>query len=354
MVSSSCGEGNGDELQVAPLEWTVRKPHVAHGFEWWENSHGEEVMVIRHPRTGKAMQIVVKDDASVPLDLVDAAVTRIRPKDGVATTSTTHVHLLAAGSGWDSWVGGNSIQYLRDTTALSLVTRGDALNLSGEPLMDAELLIAAAPGWVSTMPHADVPEQWGQATVEVMEHLEPHPLGRAEWMRAFGWMTNRSLGADSAFEALSLRYHDARVNPAQPFRMFTGSIADGVWHAPGDGSFVAQWIEDAGGTYLLEGDGSDDNVEVGLERMLSLADSAHAWVVVAYGEQGYGMDDLIAEDPRHRHAFEGVDDVWICNTAKADYFGELVVNPDWMLEDLAAMIQGADEGPNGLIQRLTP
>ena len=83
MVSSSCGEGNGDELQVAPLAWTVRKPHVAHGFEWWENSHGEEVMVTRHPRTGKAMQIVVKDDASVPLDLVDAAVTRIRPKDGV-------------------------------------------------------------------------------------------------------------------------------------------------------------------------------------------------------------------------------------------------------------------------------
>ena len=60
---------------------------------------------------------------------------------------------------------------------LVLVTRGDAL--SGEPLMDAELLIAAAPGWVPTMPHADVPEQWGQATVEVMEHLEPHPLGRA-------------------------------------------------------------------------------------------------------------------------------------------------------------------------------
>ncbi len=354
VVPSSCGEGNGDDLQVPPLKWAVRKPQFAQGFEWWGNSHGEEVMVTRHPRTGTPMQIVVKGDASVPLGLLDAKVTHIRPMNGVATTSTTHVYLLAAGSGWAPWVGGNSIQYLRDTTALSMISGGEALDLSGEPLMDAELLMAAAPGWVATMPHADVPKQWGQSTVEVMEYLEPHPLGRAEWMRAFGWMTDRASRSDSVFGSLALRYQGAKVKPTQPFRMFTGSIADGVWHAPGNESFVAQWIEDAGGTYMLEGSDSGDNVEVGLERMLSLADSAHAWVVVAYGEHGYGMGDLFAEDPRHRHAFDGAQDVWICNTAKADYFGALVVNPDWMLEDLVAMIQGATEGPNGLIQRMTP
>ena len=213
--------------RTARVRVTVRKPHVAHVLNGGE-PHGGGHGPATRARAGRCDRGQGRCFRATGFG--GRGSHRIRPTDGVAT-STTHVHLLARFRG--IWVGGNSIQYLRDTTALSLVTRGDALNLSGEPLMDAELLIAAAPGWVSTMPHADVPEQWGQATVEVMEHLEPHPLGRAEWMRAFGWMTNRSLGADSAFEALSLRYHDARVSPAQPFRMFTGSIRWGGMHEHG-------------------------------------------------------------------------------------------------------------------------
>jgi hypothetical protein len=45
-------------------------------------------------------------------------------------------------------------------------------------------------------------------------------------------------------------------------------------------------------------------------------------------------------------------DVWVCNTAHADYFGEVVPHPEWVLEDLTAMMAGEGRGPHGLFERL--
>ena len=62
-----------------------------------------------------------------------------------------------------------------------------------------------------------------------------------------------STAGAEAFKAVEARYASAtHASIDNGKRVFTGSVADGVWHAPGKGSFVAQWIEDAGGTYALE------------------------------------------------------------------------------------------------------
>ena len=83
------------------------------------------------------------------------------------------------------------------------------------------------------------------------EYLEPHPLGRAEWMVPLAWIVGDSAAGAEAFDAVETRYEKWLMRPVKTGkRVFTGSVADGVWHAPGQGSFVAQWIKDAGGGKL--------------------------------------------------------------------------------------------------------
>ena len=134
--------------------------------------------------------------------------------------------------------------------------------------------------------------------------------------------------------------------------MFTGSVADGVWHAPGNDSFVAQWIRDAGGVYALASTDAHENVELGLESLLELAHEADAWVVVTYDPDTFTVEDLVALDPRHEPLLRATDEVWVCNTAHADYFGEVVPHPDWVLEDLLVLMEGKERGPNRLFERL--
>jgi iron complex transport system substrate-binding protein len=135
-------------------------------------------------------------------------------------------------------------------------------------------------------------------------------------------------------------------------RVFTGSVADGVWHAPGNDSFVAQWIRDAGGTYALASTDADENVEMGLETLLKVGAESDAWVVVTYDPDTFTVADLLALDPRHDALLMATDEVWVCNTAHADYFGAVVPHPEWVLEDLKHMMQGDDRGPHGMFERL--
>ena len=335
------------------VEWRWISPKVAQGFGWLSGPEGAEALVLRHPQTGELAQTILKGDAPIPPGHAPGMVVRIDPARGVVTTSTTHIHLLKAASGLDHWLGGNSIQYVRDSAVLSMIADGEAVDVSGDPVLNAELLLPLNPGWVSSMPHHDIPDHWQVPVVNILEYLESHPLGRAEWMRAFAWMTNSMARGDSTFDALQGSYEASICRDAGHFPMFTGSVADGVWHAPGKHSFVAQWIEDAGAQYMLEGGKEGANIEVGLERLLMLADSAKAWVVVTYHPDDYTLSDLIKEDPRHEQIASIAEAIWVCNTAEVDYFGELVVHPDWMVEDMRALVKGEQTGPHGLVKRMT-
>ena len=53
-----------------------------------------------------------------------------------------------------------------------------------------------------------------------------------------------------------------------------------------------------------------------------------------------------------RDPFESRQQSWVCNTAKVDYFGEVVAHPEWVLEDLAALVQSDVEGPHGVFEKL--
>jgi hypothetical protein len=140
------------------VEWRWMSPNFAQGFGWLSGPKGEEALLLRHPQTGELVQTILKGDAPIPPGLDQGRVVRIDPSRGVVTTSTTHIHLLKAGSGLDRWLGGNSIQYVRDTIALSMIANGKAVDVSGDPVLNAELLLPLNPGWVSSMPHQDIPD----------------------------------------------------------------------------------------------------------------------------------------------------------------------------------------------------
>jgi len=343
----------------APLhaERTRRiSPEHARGFHWECDQDGLTVLVISQPRTGEVLCTVSVapnargDSRGIPgNDVPHVTVDRTK---GYVTTSTTHVHLMNAGAGLNGWKGCTSLKYLRSESILAWADSTKVRDVQGDGGWNVEAVEAVAPGWMAVSPAYDLDERsW--PLIPLTEYLEPTPMGRAEWMVPLAWLSGDSAAGARAFHQVEAQYLELReATPDIGKRVFTGSVADGVWHAPGNDSFVAQWIRDAGGTYALASTDADENVEMGLETLLKVGAESDAWVVVTYDLDTFTVADLLALDPRHEALLMATDEVWVCNTAHADYFGEVVSHPEWVLEDLKHMMQGDDRGPHGMFERL--
>lgn len=336
--------------------WSVVDPQFARGFAWFVGDDGQTFLGIRHPRTKDWLALVshgTKEGSGAELPLTDVEILQVDTNKGGVTTSTTHVALLGASSALDKWRGCTSLRYQRDSILLNWASEHGVLDVHGDGGFNMERMEILQPGWVLVSPdYAANGKGWNE--IPVTEYLEPHPLGRAEWMVALAWLSGDSVSGARAFQDAQRDYLNQVRTATKDVSIMTGSVADGVWHAPGHDSFVAQWIHDAGGRYALQSANADGNIALDLESLLLQAVNTDVWVMVTYDPDSVTTSELLAMDPRHEALVHAVQEVWVCNTAVSDYFGALVVHPDWMLADLEALMQGEDIGPHVLLRRLKP
>lgn len=147
-------------------------------------------------------------------------------------------------------------------------------------------------------------------------HLEPHPLGRAEWIVAMGWLLGKSKESTELFNRISTEYLSIAkqaasasidVESAKPLKpdpsttntpnLLKGENSNsesqksrtrptvmmnmpynGQWFVPQGQSYMSQFILDAGGIPItLQPQGSGSNM-VGLEKALQAMKLADVWI----------------------------------------------------------------------------
>lgn len=88
-----------------------------------------------------------------------------------------------------------------------------------------------------------------QAVVFIQSHLESHPLARAEWIRAMGWLLGRAAFSDSLFQDIETRYlnlcKQSDTLTASPNTMLNVPF-QGIWHIPNRDAYFTQLLHDAG------------------------------------------------------------------------------------------------------------
>lgn len=346
---SQCGSlTDSDTVTHTKAEWKAAK--YAKGFRWYVQSEFNLAAELSNPRTGEVWAVVWRDSIAFKnfhqyAESVPHVVARKVDDRGIATLSTTHVALM---SSWDeelsNWAGGGYIQYLQNPNALAKIASGQAHDFSGQPELNKEKLVAAKPGALTIYPFGDPLE--GTAigrhipVVPIGEYLEPHPLGRAEWMVLLGWLCGHTAEAQQRFDVIVSAYADVQdklkfLNKEDVPKVFAGSMRNGVWHAPGGGSLVAQLIRDAGADYLFDAKNGEENIEVSLEMMMVMGEQADALGVVWEAPDGLSQETLLESDARYASVIPRTKKVFGANAAECDYFGSWVARPHDMLRNLA-------------------
>ena len=276
------------------------------------------------------------------------------PYDGARDTTVLHEskRLVCMSS---SHVG-----YLEAIGADSLVAAGSGLGfLSNEAVRsraaeagydsapDYETIVSLEPDYVLMYAISSAPTQalmklrdLGIPVLVLHEHLEPHPLGRAEYVKLFGALAGCPQKADSVFAAVRDAYLSMTVQE-QSVNVLVNIPYGDQWYIPGSNNYMFRLIADAGGTVLGAANGVQSSV-ISLEQAYSLSLEADFWLHPGWcttKAELASVHPLFSSFP----AFRG--EIWN-NTAKATPGGGNAfwetgpARPDLILRDLRTIFSG--------------
>lgn len=258
----------------------------------------------------------------------------------IAVLSTTHLPYLSTLGTADRVVAAAQLEQVRDTATKERYAAGQVMEIGTADGVDREALIAVAPEVLLGYPFGRSVSDTavtGVPLLMIAEYLEPHPLGRAEWLKFFGVLVGKADLADSLYAGIARRYEAARadVQPDRRPNVLFGSYWNGQWWVPPGNSYMAQLIEDAGGDYLFSDRRGKENIAVDLETMISLGEQVDVWGIVTSSDLEISYPDFHHGDGRVDHIKAYVTHrLFYANSAVSDLFGKAVLQPDLVLNDL--------------------
>ena len=226
---------------------------------------------------------------------------KIENRDKIVSLSAIHTGMLAELGLAKSIVGVESKQYIAHPAIYSSTLLDSVQELAPDGPVIPEKLANLKPqiliGYVFNIQEKNTIERIAKNHFPVIwanNHLEPHPLGRAEWIVAMGWLLGKSKESANVFKGISKEYLAIAKQAAeadQEKKSTTGSNRskvqptvmmnipyNGQWFVPQGQSYMSQFILDAGGMPItLQPEGSGSNV-VGLEKALQAMKLADIWI----------------------------------------------------------------------------
>jgi iron complex transport system substrate-binding protein len=193
-----------------------------------------------------------------------------------------------------------TIRQLAMTRAIAEVGSGTHSNI--------ELAMAVMPDvyftFYSAYPQGNLhPKLWelGVRALPMADHMEPTPLGRAEWFAYLALLVNRERDAAAYLAEVEADYERLRALTAdvteRPIVMTGSSETRDIWDLRGHQNNFATLIHDAGGQYFWHDGGASSYVRPSYERVLYASGDAAIWI--GGPNRVASHDELVARDGRH-------------------------------------------------------
>lgn len=318
------------------------KMEYARGLRIWQN--GDDFKVeIRNPRDTSEL---VNEYFFTSENHSPAGKSIQIPVTTAALNSTTFIAYFDRLGEAELVSGVTFTDRMMNTNLLKQVEEGKTIELISGGELDFEKVLSLDPAVFMAYSYGESDfsriEKQGIPVVLNMEYLEKHPLGRAEWIKLVGILTGNVNEADSIFNDLETNYQEllAKVADKEPQpSVFTGSRYNDIWYAPGSESYIANYIRDAGGTYVFDNLEGAASHEIDFESALKAISDSDFWGMVTAQSEEFTMESVLKMDPFYSE-FKSFRDsnIFACNTTKTDYFGDAVMEQNIILADMISIL----------------
>ncbi len=273
------------------------------------------------------------------------------PVKSVASLSSVYSQMISRLKCEEKIVAIENVDYYNDSFIIEKVNQGKIKELSKGPEINIEQTLLLNPGLILSFgmgnPVNDINPKIIQSKIPVaisLDHLEEHPLARAEWIKFVAAFLDKEKSADSLFKITERNYNALRsltdTMKYKPTVLTEIKYAD-AWYVPGGKSFMAHLLKDAGSTYLWKDDKRTGSLPLTFEEVYAKAGNADYWVNLFININS--KKDLTAFDERYElfSAFKNNKIYNNNNFANSKgysiYWESGVVNPDELLQDLISV-----------------
>lgn len=316
----------------------------AKGFSVEKHADYTTVTVHNPWDSAKVLQkyILIDREKEIPNNLPKGTIVKV-PVQSVVAYNTIHCSTL-------NELGSNSIikgvcepQYIKLGAVKNGVKDGSIIDLGMASKPDVEKIIMLSPEAILAAPisgqvYGNV-EKTRIPIIETPDYTEPHPLGRAEWIRFYSLFIGKEQLADSLFNKIVENYNEIKnkvSKTSNPPSVLTDTKYQGSWNMPGGKSFMANMLSDAGGAYTWADDKSTTFLPLSFEAVLDKAGEADVWLIRYYSSEDMTYRSLEKEYKPYSYfkAFKQKN-IYGCNTFYSDFYEDLPIHPENILKDFA-------------------
>ncbi len=352
----SCREQAGHKEQQVPVEtaFSAAKVIIKHakGFRIDYYDHYKLVSIF-NPTGSKTdtLRYLLVPAGSTPPPGHSGVPVITTPVKSLVVQSSMHVALADFAGVADRITGLGSLLYISSPVVRQRIKSGEVKEVGLDNTLNNELLIALHPGVLLTMSDPEAAtgknrtlQDAGIPLLPVAEWMETTPLGRAEWVKLLAALVNREDVVNPKFDSVEQEYLKlAAIGSKASDRpsVIIGMPYKGSWFMPAGGSYMSQFLRDAGAAYHwgdTEGSGS---LTMNFETVAPEALKADYWLNVGTADSKAA---IAAGDSRYTqfHSFRTgaiYNDTRRTNDLGSnDYWESGAVNPQLILADLIRIL----------------
>ncbi|MDA0194589.1 MAG: ABC transporter substrate-binding protein [Bacteroidetes bacterium] len=298
---------------------------------------------------GKTSKIIIKE----PYKGAYASVTfsSEQPVKRIVCTSTSQIGFLDLLDAQEVLAGYTTTDYISSLKVRQLIDSGRILDIGRDIVINIEKLLELKPDLVVAYSVTGDISQWEQLesfgipVIFDASHLEETPLAQAEWIKLFGALLGIPSKADSIFKVIESNYtilfDKTATNTSRP-TIICGSMYNGTWFMPGGKSWVASYINDAGGDYLWNELTETGSVPLSFEVVFEHSHDADIWIGATIFNN---ISSIETADDRYA-SFKSVAEKRIFTPVKRlnglggnDYYEMGIARPDLVLADFIKILQ---------------
>ena len=200
--------------------------------------------------------------------------------------------------------------------------------------------------------------------IEAADYMESSPLGRAEWMKFYGMLFEKSDAkdskteissskagifqskADSLFAKIEKEYLNlkaaAKKLPAG-LSVLTERKTGSVWYVPGGQSTIGILLKDANARYIFSEDQHSGSLAMSPEQILAKAKNIDVWAFKYFGGKPLSRSQLLQEYAGYKSlAAFGSSRIYQVDTSSEPYFEITSFHPEVLLREFILLSHPAD------------
>lgn len=270
------------------------------------------------------------------------------PLKKLIITSAIHYNFLEELNSENIVKGACDIEYIKKAQEKSIKSMGNTIspNIEEIIMLEADAIISDP----ITGQNVNRFEKSNTLNLFLPDYTELHPLGRAEWLKVYGLLTNKEALADSIFQERVKAYNNIKINTIDSLSspsIFMDLKYQDSWNIAGGKSYMAQLIKDAGGSYIWKDNESTTFLPLSFEAVFDKAHDADFWLIRYFSDKDYTNNDIynIYKPYSEFKAFK-TKNIFGCNTSKKTFYEDQPTKPHLILKDLVQIFHSNKENNN--------